>query len=293
MFHKVAFLGSPGTGKSSMGLSYPGIEQHVWGSSEETTALNFVGRTDILPPIKLDWYETLKEEERVKFTQEGISELEIAKLSKLGRARNVARYRRYLYQIKSDLLAKKRPELQTVFLDNVTPFSQEFEDYVETVWGQDFVTKDGNFDTIGYYKRFSSELTDFLRLLMSLPCHTLLSCHVSMMASEEAAANTQFLKQATVGIRKEWSPLLTGRSRHVLAAIPDWVFFLRVEESPGQPTKYVAKLEADEQNVGVAKPRLQPFVDPRRLLFPKGNFYQVFSQAIEAYQKSGKPVSNP
>ena len=138
MFHKVAFLGSPGTGKSSMGLSYPGIEQHVWGSSEETTALNFVGRTDILPPVKLDWYETLKEEERVKFTQEGVSELEIAKLSKLGRTRNVARYRRYLYQIKSDLLAKKRPELQTVFLDNVTPFSQEFEDYVETVWGQDF-----------------------------------------------------------------------------------------------------------------------------------------------------------
>ena len=293
MFHKVAFLGSPGTGKSSMGLSYPGIEQHVFGSSEETTALNFVGRTDILPPVKLDWYETLKEEERIKFTQEGVSELEIAKLSKLGRARNVARYRRYLYQVKSDLLAKKRSELQTVFLDNLTPFSQEFEDYVETVWGQDFVTKDGNFDTIGYYKRFSSELTDFLRLFMSLPCHTLLSCHVSMMASEEAAANTQFLKQATVGIRKEWSPLLTGRSRHVLAAIPDWVFFLRVEESPGLPTKYVAKLEADEQNVGVAKPRLQPFVDPRRLLFPKGNFYQVFSQAIDAYQKSGKPVSNP
>lgn len=293
MFHKVAFLGSPGTGKSSMGLSYPGVEQHVWGSSEETTALNFIGRTDILPPVKLDWYETLKEEERLKFTQEGISELDIAKLTKLGRARNVARYRRYLYQIKSDLLAKKRLELQTVFLDNLTPFSQEFEDYVETVWGQDFVTKEGNFDTIGYYKRFSSELTDFLRLFMSLPCHTLLSCHVSMMASEEAAANTQFLKQATVGIKKEWSPLLTGRSRHVLAAIPDWVFFLRVEESPGQPTKYVAKLEADEQNVGVAKPRLQPFVDPRRLLFPKGQFYQVFSQAIEQFQKTGKPVANP
>ena len=114
-----------------------------------------------------------------------------------------------------------------------------------------------------------------------------------MMASEEVAASVKFLDQAKVSIKKEWSPLLTGRSRHVLAAIPDWVFFLRVEESPGQSTKYVAKLEADEQNVGVAKPRLQPFVDPRRLLFPKGQFYQVFSQAIEAYQKSGKPVSNP
>lgn len=293
MYYRIALLGSPGVGKSSMGLSYPGVEHHVFGSSEETTALNFVGRTDILPPVKLDWYETLTDVERAKFTEEKVSELEIAKLTKLGRARNVARYRRYLYQLKSDLLAKKRPELQTVLLDNLTPFSQEFEDYCETVWGNDFVTKDGNFDAIAYYKRFSSELTDFIRFFMSLPCHTLLTCHVSMLASEEAAANVQFLKQATVGVRKEWQPLLTGRVRHVLAAIPDWCFFCKVEESPGQPTKYLCKLEADEQNVGVAKPRLQPFVDPRRLCFPKGQFYHVFSQAIEQYQTTGKPVTNP
>ena len=277
-----------------MALSYPGVEHHVFGSSEETTALNFVGRTDILPPLKLDWYEVLKEEERVKFTQETISELEIAKLTKLGRARNVARYRRYLYQLKSDLLAKKRPELNTVFLDNLTPFSQEFEDYCEVVWGNDFGTKDGHFDTIAYYKRFSSELADFLRLFMSLPCHSLLSCHVSMVASEEVAANTSFLQVAKMGgVKKEWQPLLTGRVRHVLAAIPDWCFFCKVEESPGQPTKYICKLEADEQNIGVAKPRLQPFIDPRRILFPKGQFYQVFNQAIEQYQKTGKPIPNP
>src|SRR3990167_5488624 len=181
MLHKIAFLGSPGVGKSSMGLSFPGVEHHCFGSSEDTTAANFIGRTDILPPVKLDWYDTLTEEEKAKFTDEKVSELEIALLTKKGRSKNVARYRRYLYQVKNALLAKTRPELQTVFLDNLTPLAQEFEDYVEVVWGKDFVTKEGNFDTIAYYKRYASELTDFLRLFMSLPCHTVLSCHVAML----------------------------------------------------------------------------------------------------------------
>ena len=294
MLHKVAVLGSPGTGKSTLGLSYPGVEQHEFGSSESTTALNFVGRTDILSAVCFDWYDTLTEEERAKFSEEKVSELEVALLTKKGRAKNVARYRRYLYQLKNDLLAKKRPELQSVFLDNLTPFAQEFEDYVEMVWAKDFVTKDGNFDTISYYKRFASELTDFIRLFMSLPCHTILSCHVAMLASEEAGANVQFLKTAQAGgVRKEWQPMLTGKVRNVLAGIPDWVFFLKVEENPGQATRYVAKLEADEQNVGVAKPRIQPFINPRQLHFPKNQFYPVFNQALEEYLKIGKPVTNP
>ena len=294
MFHKLAVLGSPGTGKSTMGLSYPSVEHHCWGSSENTTALNFIGRTDILPHKQFDWYETLKPEERAKFTEEKVTELEIAQLTKVGRARNVTRYRRYLYGLKDALLNKTRPELQTVFLDNLTPFAQEFEDYVEIVWGKDFVTKDGNFDTISYYKRYAQELTDFLRLFMSLPCHTILSCHVAMLASEELAANTQFLQAAKMGgVRKEWQPMLTGKVRNVLAGIPDWCFFLKVEESPGQPTKYLAKLEADEQNVGVAKPRIQPFINPRQLHFPKNQFYPVFNQALEEYLKTGKPVTNP
>ena len=294
MFHRIAFLGSPGTGKSTMGLSYPGIQQHVWGSSEDTTAYNFVGRADILPPVKLDWYETLTDAERAKFQDEKVSELDVAGLTKLGRARNVARYRRSLYGLKNDLLAKKRPELQTVFLDNLTPFAQEFEDYIEVVYGKDFVTKENNFDTISYYKRYASELADFLRLFMSLPCHTLLSCHVSMAASEEMAANTSFMQAAKMGgVRKEWSPLLTGKVRHVLAGIPDWCFFLKVEETPGQPTKYLAKLEADETNVGVAKPRIQPFVNPRRIEFPRNQFYQTFQAALDSYLKTGQPVANP
>ena len=291
MFHRTAFLGSPGTGKTTMALSYPGVQHHVFGSSEETTALNFIGRTDILPPVKLDWFETLTDVERAKFTDEKVSELDIAALMKLGRARNVARYRRLLYALKGDLLAKKRPEIQSIVLDNLSPFADEFADYVETVWGREFITKEGNFDTIAYYKRFASELADFIRLFMSLPCHTLLTCHIQMMASEEAAANTPFLKQAQQPLRKEWSPLLMGRVRHLLAGIPDWVFFLRVEEAPGQPTKYVAKLEADEQNVGVAKPRIQPFANPRRLEFSKNRFYETFQAALTSYLTDGTPVA--
>lgn len=294
MWHRIAFLGSPGSGKSTAGLSYPGIEQHVYGSSEDTTALNFVGRTDILPPVKLDWYTTLTEVERAKFADEKVTELDIAQLTKLGRARNVARYRRYLYQLKNALLTKIRPELQGVLLDNLTPFAQEFEDYVEVVWGKDFVTKDGNFDTVAYYKRYASELTDFLRLFFSLPCHTLLTCHVAMVASEEVAANIQFMQAAKMGgAKKEWQPLLTGKVRFLLASLPDWVFFLRVEETPGQATRYIAKLEADDSNVGVAKPRVQPFQNPRRIEFPRNQFYATFNAALTEYLATGKPVANP
>ena len=291
MWHSVAFLGTPGTGKSTMGLSYPGVEHHVWGASEEVSALNFMGRTDILPPVKLDWFEVLKPEEQAKLYSESTSELEVAQLNKVGRARNVARYRRYLYQLKQDLIAKKRPELQSVFLDNFAPFAQEFEDYVEIVWGKDFVTKEGNFDTISYYKRFTNELTDFLRFFNGLPCHRLISCHVSMVASEEVAANTAFLQAAKIGgLKKEWQPLITGRSRFMLASIPDWVFFCKVEETPGQATKYVTKLEADESNVGVAKPRIQPYVNPRRICYTRNQFYQEFNAALESFLSTGKPV---
>ena len=292
MLHKTAIIGLPGSAKSTMGLSYPGVEQHCWGASEDTTARNFIGRTDILPPLKLDWYETLKPEERAKFTDEKVTELDIAQLTKLGRARNVARYRRYLYQLKADLdVEKKRPEVLTVFLDNFSPFSQEFEDYVEVVWYKDFQTKDGNFDTISYYKRFGSELTDFLRLFMSLPCHTVVSCHISMTAPEELAANVAFMQAAKMGgIKKEWNPLLTGKAaRNAIAAIPDWTFFCKTETAPGQPTQFIAKLEADESLVGMAKPRVQPYRNPRQIRYSKNLFFSEFNGALDAYLKSGQP----
>ena len=115
-----------------------------------------------------------------------------------------------------------------------------------------------------------------------------------MLANEETAANTQFLQAAkTGGIRKEWQPLLTGKVRNVLAGIPDWCFFMKVEEQAGQSTKYIAKLEADETNVGVAKPRIQPYLNPRRIEFPKNQFYSSFNAALEQYLKTGKLGENP
>lgn len=289
MFHKVGLLGSPGAGKSTMGLSYPGVEQHVWGSSEEMTALNFHGRKDILKPIKFDWYDCLDDKEKTKFTDEKVTELEVATLTKTGRARNVRRYRQYLYKLKDDLKSGKRPEVKSIFLDNLTPLMLEFEDYIEIVFGKDFITKEGNFDTISYYKRLNSEAQDFIRLFMSIECHTILSCHIAMVASEETGANTQFLQAAKMGgVKKEWQPNLTGKVRFVIAGIPDWVFFLKTEENPGQPTKHIAKLEADESNIGAAKSRFQPFDNPRRIEVPKNNFYEFFTKAIEDKLKGGK-----
>ena len=293
LLHKVAFLGQPGRGKSTAGLSYPGVEQHVWGSTEETTALNFVGRTDILKPLKFDWYDTLTDEEKAKFQDEKTSELDMTIMSKKGRARNISRYRRYLYKCKDDIKNGKRPELKSLMIDNLSPLCNEFEDYVEIVWAKDFVTKDGNFDNISYYKRFKSEFTDFLREFMSIPCHTIIACHVEMVASEEISANTQFMTAAKMGgVKKEWQPMISGKTKFSLASIPDWAFFLLSEESPGQSNKYYMKLEADDSNIGVAKPRVQPYKNPRRIIFTKNKFYEEFDKALDSYIKTGVLVDN-
>ena len=266
-----------------MGLSYPGIEMHSWGSSEEMTALNFHGRQDILKPVKLDWYDTLTEAEKLKFTDDKTTELEVTQLTKQGRARNVRRYRQYLYKLKDDIKGGKRPEVKSIFLDNLTPFMLEFEDYIEVVFAKDFITKDGNFDTISFYKRLNNEVQDFIRLFMSIECNTLMSCHIAMVASEELSANTQFMTAAKMGgVKKEWQPNLTGKVKFVIAGIPDWVFFLKVEESAGQPTKHIAKLEADETNIGAAKSRFNPFDNPRRIEVPRNDFYNFFTKAIES-----------
>ncbi len=94
-------LGSPGAGKSSVGLSHPGVEQHVFGSSEETTALNFTDRKDILQPYKSDWYSCLTDAEKLKFTDEKSLETELAALTVQARARNIIRYRRYIMRLRA------------------------------------------------------------------------------------------------------------------------------------------------------------------------------------------------
>lgn len=287
MFHRVAFLGSPGASKSTCGLSYPGVEQHVWGSSEEDTALSFKGRADILPPLKLDWFDCLTEEERAKFSDEKTSEVEIARLTKIARAKNVAKYRRYIYKLKDDLSKSKRPELKAVFLDNGTPFSQDFQDYVEVVFEKEFMTDKGNYNSIAFSIKFQTEFTDFLRLFYSLPCHTLISFHVAMTLDEETASKANFMEDTKKGIKysKEWQPLVYGKAKYALAGIPTYAFFLWAEESPGSLNKYYAKLEADSASVGLAKSRLQPFDKPSKIELPKGMFYEFLNKAIESKLK--------
>jgi len=282
-FHRTAFLGCPGASKSTCGLSYPGVEQHVFGSSEEDTALNFPHRSDILKPVKLDWFDCLTDAEKAKFSDEKVTEDEVARLTKTARAKNIARYRRYLYQLKSDLVAGKRPELKTVFLDNGTPFCQDFQDYVEVVFSKEFLTEQGNFNSIKFSIKYQSELTDFLRFFYSLPCHTVMSFHIAQALDEETAARANFMEDTKKGIKhaKEWQPLIYGKAKYVLAGIPTWAFYLWCEENPGQLNKYFAKLEADSANVGVAKSRIQPFDKPSKIELPNGTFYEFLEGAVQ------------
>jgi hypothetical protein len=293
MFHRTAVLGSPGSGKSTAGLSYPGVEHHCFGSSEEDTAMAFTGRDDILPCYKPEWFDCLTETDQAKFTDESANEAQIGQLTKVARAKNIARYRRYLYKLKADLKQDKRPELKTIFLDNFTPFALEFQDYVEVVYGAEFTTKEGNFNSIKFSMKYQQEMSDFLRFFVSLPCHTVMSCHVAMSVDEETAAKADFMKDTQKGIKhqKEWQPLIMGKTKFVFAGIFTWAFFLDTEEQPGQPTRYLAKLEADSSVVGIAKSRIQPFTNPRRLEFPQYKFYETLNSAVEAYRTKGEPVA--
>ena len=311
--HKVLVVGLPGSAKSTCGLSYPGVEHHVFGSSEETTALNFVGRTDLLKPVKLDWYDTLTDEQKAKFVNDKVkadgipevSETEIASLTSLGRARNIRRYRQYLNRLKNEFATQQpvlRPNLQgiptpleTIFLDNGAPFADDFQDYVKVVYEKDFLTKEGNYNSIAFSIKYKQELMDFLKLLTALPCHIIMSCHVTMTLDEQTAAKANFMEDTKKGIKypKEWQPMIMGAGKYMLAGLFDYAFYCWTEEMPGQANRYLMKLEADTSNVGIAKSRLQPFVNPRQIAFPKNEFYSTFSKALEAYRATGKPVPNP
>ena len=130
---------------------------------------------------------------------------------------------------------------------------------------------------------------------MSLPCHVVLSCHVSMAVDEETAAKVNFMQDTQKGIRypKEWQPLIMGKSKYVFTGIFTWAFFLATEERPGLSTRYYAKLEADSSTVGIGKSRVQPFINPRQIEFPRCEFYPVFEVALSTYLQTGNPVANP
>ena len=286
MNYHVALLGQPGASKTTVGLSFPGLEHHIFGSSEELTAINFSKRKDILPIIKPDWMDYFlkdeKTDERAKFFDDNTSEQEMDVIKRACTARMIKRYRRYILQLKEDLKAGKREELKTVFLDNGTPFLDYFRDWMDFYYVQKFVTEKGNYDSIKASIEFSQQASDFLELFNSLECNTVMSFHVTMTVDEENAAKVNFMEDSKKGIRypKEFNPLVTGNLKYKLAGKFDFAFFLQTEENPGQPNKYIAKLEADASNIGIAKGRLQPFEIGRRIELPNDTFYDFLNAAI-------------
>lgn len=290
MLHKIALLGQPGTGKSTAGLSYPGVNQHVFGGSEDATQEAFKEKGHIRGTVKFNWYECLSPEEKKKFEDEGVPETEIALLTKKARCKNIAKYRRYVYKLKNELATLPEAERakRTEFLDNLTPFSEEFQAYVEYLYKDEFETKGGNFDSIAFARKYKNEMTDFLRLFYSLECNVVVSCHVAMTVDQESAANVNFLQQSTVKVNKEWHPLIMGQTKFVFAGIPDFAFFMWVEENAGQANKYYAKIIADEANVGIGKARIQPFERPNKIPIPPFRFYQFLEEQLTKYKQGGK-----
>lgn len=283
MFYHVGVFGQPGASKSTCGLSFPGVEQHVFGSSEELTAKNFVGRTDILPALKWDWMDFLTPDEKTKLFKDETDDAALDNLKKLGTARKIKKYRRYILQLKDELKQGKRPELKTVFLDNGTPFLDQYRDWFDVVFGNKYTTSQGNYDSIKASIDFASEVSDFMETFNSLECNTVMSFHVAMAVDEETAAKVDFMGDAKKGIKhsKEFQPLVVGKMKYHLAGKFDFAFFLYAEDSPGLPNKYIAKLEADSANVGIAKSRIQPFPKPGRIELPKGTFFNLLDEAIK------------
>lgn len=283
MYYHLMLAGQPGASKSTCGLSFPGVEQHVFGSSEEFTAVNFSSRKDILPALKWDWMEFLTPEEKTKLFDEKTPDLEADDLKVLATARKVKKYRRYIMQLKNDLMEGKRPELKTAFLDNGTSFFDEFKDYVNIVHKPKFWTQAGNYDSIKFSMTYFDEVMNFLEMFNSLPCHTVMSFHVEMTVDQETAAKVDFMNDAKNKVKhaKEFNPMITGKVKYALPGKFDFAFFLATEENPGQPNKYIAKLEADSSNVGIAKGRIQPFDAGRRIELPKGTFFDFLDGAVK------------
>lgn len=311
--YSIALLGSPGAAKSTCGLSGPGVEQHVYGSREETTALNFSSRNDILIPFKNDWYSCLTDAEKARFTDDNVTEIELGPLMTLARARSIRKYRQYLFKLRNEMATGKPLKRRnvkgedvefpcvpkadgspaypgfTIFLDNGTPFADDFQDYVRIIYAKDFETKEGNFNSIAFSIKYKSELADFFRMMTELPCNVVVSFHINMALDQADAAKANFMKDTQQNVRynKEWQPMIMGQAKYIIAGIFDYAFYLWCEESPGQANKYLAKLEADDSTVGLSKSRLQPFVNPRRIVFPKNQMFNFFDSAFKRCVESG------
>ena len=270
--------GLPGTGKTTNLLSFPGVEQHVFGSAEEVTAKNFNGRADILPHVRFDWYDCLNDKEKDELAEDKTTEQRIEEIKTRAKYYNILRYIKYIYKLRRDLEKGERKEVQTAGLDNLTPFADDFKSYVATKYKADIYTAQGNFDGRKFWPKYAEELDSFLRFFVKLPINTVVTSHLQMGLDEENAPKA--MDATAPKLQREWFPNLDGKMRYSLGGIFSYDFYLWAEESAGQATKYLAKLEADENKIGLAKARFQPFSNPRRIEIPKNNFYNFLMENI-------------
>jgi len=273
MNHKIILLGEPGVGKSTCGLSYPGVEQHVFGSTEETTAKGFKGRTDILPHVKFQWRDCYSDKDRetmakIKKDSEPLTQEKlIAPYVNKAKARNVKKYIDYLEQLEVDVKAGKRPELKSIFLDNWTPFSEDLWIYTEMIYGDSYSEKEG-FKIWGDYYATCDRVLD---LLNTIDLHAIASCHVAMELDEETKAKVSFFDQAKHAAKKDWEPFMLSKYKFRLAGKFDYAFQLFTDEVTGQPNKYYMKSK---------KARINPFDKVGHIPLPKGTFYEFFNNKL-------------
>ena len=274
----ILWTGVPGTGKSTCLYSMPGVENHIWGSNEEDTAKNFNGRADILPPIKFKWYDCLDEKDKDEMADDKTTDLRIDQIKQKGMSSNIVRYKKYLYKLKRQLEKGERQELKSIGLDNLTPFVDEFKAYINEKYKADIWTREGNWDGRKFWPKFAEELDGLLRMITDLPINVGVTCHIQLSLDEENTAKA--MDKDANKLPREWLPNIDGKMRYSVGGIFSYAFFLWAEESAGQATKYLAKLEADENKIGLAKARFQPFSNPRRIEIPKNRFYEFLMENI-------------
>ena len=274
-----AFLaGLPGTSKTTCALSFPGVEQSVWGIGEEETRENFVGREDILPCVKWLWRDQLSEVEKDELADDQTSDRRLEELECKGKHANIVKFKKYIYKTARQVEKGDRPELLTFVVDNLCPLAEEFKYYIMTKYRDDIYTREGNFDGRKFWPKYLDELKALIRLIVDLPVNVVITSHVALSIEEENASKA--FEPGAQKLNKEWLPNLDGKIRFEIGGLFSYCFFLWVEESPGKPNKYYAKAEADDRNIGLAKVRFQPFPNPRRIELKKNAFYEQLTTAM-------------
>ena len=277
MLIKTLLLGESGAGKSTAGLSFPGVLQIVFGSTEEHTAVGFKNRTDILSPVKFEWRDCLNEKDKeaiAKIRSSGdelTQDKQIAPIHDKARARAVSRFFAYLDNLYDEIKSGKRPEIKTVMIDNWSPLSQELLIYTQML--HDDVSEKESFKMWEKYYFYCDRVFDALN---AMPVNAVVTSHVSMNLPEEIAAKVSFFDQAksNVATKKDWECHMVGKYKFRIKGKFDYAFFLYNEEELGKPMKYYAEL------AGLGKGRINPFEGKPKIEMPKGKFYEFFNDAV-------------